>query len=508
MPSSPGKKAPIHLDGTTLEGGGQLVRVALSLSALTHVPVHITNIRGKRAKKGQAGGLKAAHLAAAQWLAKACEAETQGLEIKSRDLVFKPSIRLTTGIIYGDQKTKVDESLGGGLWKNVYEEDGKNGFKLIRRESNILMSTPGSIFLVFQAILPFILFSKPPSPSGSVATTSTTAAAAAAAGAADYGTPVRITIQGGTNNTNSPSLEYIDQVLLPMLSSKVGIPPIDMKLEARGWTHGRPEVGKMRFDITPLRPGSVLPSFSFTNRGEITKIHVSILASPAATRDAIRDKVIATILSKQPDVEILFPVNEDTRDSRRLYLLVVAETSNGYRLGRDWLYDRKLTMTTKVSSSSQATTTTTITTIRKVVDELVSTVVNDLEKEIAHGGCVDEYLQDQLVVFQALAEGTTSVDYGGKGKNNNYKNDGKEELVSSSLHTRTVQWVAEEILGVKFFNNNTRNRNSNKNNSEEEEEEVAPAPAQAQAPSVGSSSSTCDEGCGYITGQNNWERSM
>lgn len=502
MPSSPGK-APIHLDGTTLEGGGQLVRVALSLSALTHVPVHITKIRGKRDKKGQAGGLKAAHLAAAQWLAKACEAETQGLEIKSRELVFKPS-RLT-GIIYGDQ-TKVDESLAG-LWKNVYE-DGKNG-KLIRRESEILLSSPGSIFLVFQAILPFILFSKPPSPSGSVATTSTTAAATA--GAADYGTPVRITIQGGTNNTNSPSLEYIDQVLLPMLSSKVGIPPIDMKLEARGWTHGRPEVGRVRFDITPLRPGSVLPSFSFTNKGEITKIHVSILASPAATRDAIRNKVIARILTKQPDVEILFPVNEDTRDSRRLYLLVVAETSNGYRLGRDWLYDRKLTMTTKVSSS-QATTTTTTT--RKVVDELVSRVVNDLEKEIAHGGCVDEYLQDQLVVFQALAKGTTSINYG-KGKNNN-ENDGKEELVSSSLHTKTVQWVAEEILGVKFLNNNTRNRNNNKNNSEEEEEEVAPAPApapaqapaQAQAPSVGSSSSTCDEGCGYITGQNNWERSM
>lgn len=88
MPSSSGK-APIHLDGTTLEGGCQLLRVALSLSALKHVPVHITKIRGKRGKKGQAGGLKTAHLAAAQWLAKACEAETQGLVIKSQELVFQ-----------------------------------------------------------------------------------------------------------------------------------------------------------------------------------------------------------------------------------------------------------------------------------------------------------------------------------------------------------------------------------------------------------------------------------
>ena len=469
MPS-PGKAA-IHLDGTTLEGGGQLLRVALSLSALTHVPVHITNIRGKRGHKGQAGGLKPSHLAAAQWLAKACEAETHGLVIKSRDLVFKPS--RVTGIIYGDI-TKVDESLGG-LWKNVYE-DGNNS-KLIRRESYIPMSSPGSIFLVFQAILPFILFSKPHSPSGSISTTSTTAAGA---GAADCGTPVRITIQGGTNDTNAPSLEYIDQVLLPMLSSKVGIPAIVMKLEARGWIHGRPEVGSVTFDITPLKPRSVLPSFSFTNRGEITKIHVSILASPVGTRDAVRERVIARILSKRPDVEILFPVDEDTRDSRRLYLLLVAETSNGYRLGRDWLYDRKLT--TK-GSSAQTTT--------KVVDELVSRVVNGLEEELAHGGCVDEYLQDQFVVFQALAEGSSSVDYG--------KKMNEKEL--ASLHTKTVQWVAEEILGVKFSN-----RNSKSNSEEKAGAAAGAAGAAVVAVAEAVESSTCDEGCGYITGQNNWER--
>lgn len=460
MPS-PGK-APIHLDGTKLEGGGQLLRVALSLSALTHVPVHITNIRGKRGRKGQAGGLKPAHLAAAQWLAKACEAETQGLVIKSRELIFRPS--KVNGIIYGG-KAEADESLGG-LWKNVYDEN--NGKLIIRRESHIPMSTPGSIFLVFQAILPFILFSKPHSPSGSCLSTTTAAAGAAAS---DYGTPVRITIQGGTNDTNSPSLEYVDQVLLPMLSAKVGIPPVVMKLESRGWIHGRPEVGSVTFDITPLKPRSVLPTFSFTNRGEITKIHVSILASPAAMREAIRDKVIASILSNRPDVEILFPVYEDTRDSRRLCLLLVAETSNGYRLGRDWLYDRKL-------STGSSRTTTTATT-NKVVDELVSKVVNSLEEELAHGGCVDEFLQDQLVVFQALAEGSASVDYG----NNNNKKDGKE---LASLHTKTVHWVAEEILGVRF-SSSSGSSNSN-----------------GEAPSAGSI--MCEKGCGYITGENNWER--
>lgn len=39
---------PIELDGRTGEGGGQLVRVAIGLAALTSQSVKITNIRGNR----------------------------------------------------------------------------------------------------------------------------------------------------------------------------------------------------------------------------------------------------------------------------------------------------------------------------------------------------------------------------------------------------------------------------------------------------------------------------
>lgn len=46
---------PIELDGTTGEGGGQLVRVAVGLSALTSQPVRIVNVRGNR-QGGRGGG--------------------------------------------------------------------------------------------------------------------------------------------------------------------------------------------------------------------------------------------------------------------------------------------------------------------------------------------------------------------------------------------------------------------------------------------------------------------
>lgn len=46
----------IKLDGKTGEGGGQLVRVAIGLAALTTQPVTITDVRGNR--PGARGGGK------------------------------------------------------------------------------------------------------------------------------------------------------------------------------------------------------------------------------------------------------------------------------------------------------------------------------------------------------------------------------------------------------------------------------------------------------------------
>lgn len=43
---------PIALDGRTGEGGGQLVRLAVALAAITSQPVTITNVRGNRPKDG------------------------------------------------------------------------------------------------------------------------------------------------------------------------------------------------------------------------------------------------------------------------------------------------------------------------------------------------------------------------------------------------------------------------------------------------------------------------
>ncbi|MCJ1327925.1 hypothetical protein MMC10_004600 [Thelotrema lepadinum] len=384
---------PLHIDGTTLEGGGQLFRLALSLSALTAKPIRITDIRGKRggsSKTGKDGGIKPAHYAGAAWLARATRATTNGLEVKSKELLFCPTRQAEA-----QTANQTDSNQDPEVWEDVFESG-----KLVRRETKILMRTAGSVFLILQAILPYILFY--PTASGSQDPDPV---------------PLRLFIEGGTNVWHSLSFEYADQVLFPILQQKLGLGPFKLKLHKRGWSTGSTSIGKIQLDLLLHRSDQALPAFSLVDRGEIVKFRASILAPDNRWRNELRDSVVKKILQNWPDVDIDFPVDDFSGNQKRIYLLLVAESSNGYLIGRDWLYDEK----TNIEKPG------------KTIERLVSKVIGDMEAEIDHGGCVDEWLQDQLVVFQALAEGKSII-------------EGRDP----SLHTQTARWLAEEMLDIDF----------------------------------------------------------
>jgi RNA 3'-terminal phosphate cyclase (ATP) len=77
----------ITLDGSRGEGGGQILRTALSLSMITGQPFTINNIRAGRPKPG----LMRQHLVAVTAAAKISDATVDGAEIGSKELVFRPS---------------------------------------------------------------------------------------------------------------------------------------------------------------------------------------------------------------------------------------------------------------------------------------------------------------------------------------------------------------------------------------------------------------------------------
>ncbi len=110
-----------EIDGAYGEGGGQLLRTACALSAITGEAIHVHDIRPRRTPPG----LAPQHLMAVKAVAALCGADVEGLELRSQALTFRPG------------------AIRGG-------------------EFRFDVGTAGSLTLVLQALLPVALAGKTP----------------------------------------------------------------------------------------------------------------------------------------------------------------------------------------------------------------------------------------------------------------------------------------------------------------------------------------------------------
>jgi len=76
----------IIIDGSLGEGGGQMLRTSLAMSAITGRPLIINNIRANRPKPG----LARQHLTGLELIGKICHAQVKGAEIGSTHVEFQP----------------------------------------------------------------------------------------------------------------------------------------------------------------------------------------------------------------------------------------------------------------------------------------------------------------------------------------------------------------------------------------------------------------------------------
>jgi len=420
----------LTLDGRTLEGGGQLIRIAICLSALTSTPLKIHDIRGNR---GGGGGLKAQHLASVNWLAEACNAHVEGAEKGSTELVFEP----------GQGRGKQVAGIPSVFTKKTLPGGGKV------LEARLDIGTAGSTGLALQAILPFILFTRLPG---------------------DERLPVHLTLSGGTNVSGSPSYEYITQVLLPVLKA-VGLPEMKAVPHKRGWSQGGTSIGSLTLEI-PARKDVALAAFTVAPPGPPAERPVrrpkhmtATFIAPTSCHAHLKEVFVtrardlfATKSDFATDDERL-PIAIRCAESgheKRLYLIAVltvpttstTSDSNGLlvptetTLARDWLYDKKLNLK---SGKTQA--------LNEAAERIAECVLTGLYQEWSSGAFVDEHLRDQLVIFQALAKGRSRV-YPGRRDETVSGGDGSvRALREPSLHTQTAEWVVNEMLGANFDGN-------------------------------------------------------
>lgn len=112
----------IEIDGSYGEGGGQILRTSLALSAILKKPFVIHHIRSKRKNPG----LQAQHLKAIEAVAQITEAHTEGVRLGSQEVIFYPK-------------------------------------KIIPKDYRFEIPTAGSLTLLLQAVLPPLCLAQTPS---------------------------------------------------------------------------------------------------------------------------------------------------------------------------------------------------------------------------------------------------------------------------------------------------------------------------------------------------------
>lgn len=140
----------VLIDGSEGEGGGQILRSSLALSLVTGRPLVIENIRAKRKKPG----LMRQHLTAVAAAAEVGHAQTEGAQIGSLRLVFRPG----------------------------RAEPGNYAFRV---------GTAGSATLVLQTVLPALMVADGES---------------------------TLTLEGGTHNPWAPPFDFLAKAYLPIVN--------------------------------------------------------------------------------------------------------------------------------------------------------------------------------------------------------------------------------------------------------------------------------------------------
>lgn len=323
------------IDGSHGEGGGQLVRMACALSAITGTPFRLHDIRARRAPPG----LAPQHLTAVRAVAELCAGDVEGLALRAREIAFRP------GLLHpGDYRFDV--------------------------------GTAGSITLVLQACLP---------------------AAFAANG------PVTLRVGGGTDVKAAPPLDYLRFVFLPLLRR------MKLHAEIKVWQRGYYPRGGGRVEVA-VAPGTPQP-LVLERAGALEAVegaaHVANLPSHIVER---MQQTAARRLRDYPNVRITPDVLGHDRAAGTGGAIVLWARTAHTLLGAGEVAQRGVP-----------------------AEHIAETAAQALRAELETGATLDLHAADQVLLYCALARGTSAF-----------------VARAWTSHAQTTAWLIEQFLPVRI----------------------------------------------------------
>ncbi len=352
------KDNPLQIDGSILEGGGQILRISISLSYLLGVPIKISKIRSKRDNPG----LQRQHLACCKFVTDLFNSkDVTGLSLNSSEITLVPT--------------------------NLEIKQKNN------EEIKCILNSAGSIGLMIQQLLPCALFSKHEE---------------------NDNDKISITLTGGTLVKFSPTIYYLNENLFPILSKhmnikascdliKNGIYPMGLGEVILNVEKINKEKGENIHPITITERGKFIKAeirFCYTNnfRFKIEPICDTIYKG---AKKIIRKEFIDNGYSKNEDgEEIDFNEAELIKEERidlgkkyyTFYYQVVMIYENTRIKGDFMISEKKGNFI-----------------VDEIIDKCLDATFNTVKNNEI---CFDEHTVDHLIIFMALAKGVSKIKVG------------------------------------------------------------------------------------------------